>query len=126
MSWDMFRRRHNRVRMVLGVRAIGKGTGDAAFDELTHTLDIGRGGARLGGMEKFPGKAGDVIEIRRRYCRGKFRVMWVGEPESERAGQVGLQAVDAPKDFWGLEVPFEGEIILRSSANRAAIRNFER
>ena len=121
MAWDMFRRKHNRVRMVLGVRAIGNGAGDAAFDELTHTLDIGMGGARLGGMENFPGKAGDVIEIRRRYCRGKFKVMWVGEPGSERAGQVGLQAVDAPKDFWGLQVPFEGEIILRTSADRTGL-----
>ncbi len=112
MGWEAFRRKHHRVRMVLGVRAIRRGPGELGFDELTHTLDIGLGGARLGGVEHLPLKKDDVIEIRRRYCRGKFRVMWVGEPGTERAGQVGLQAIDAPKDFWGLEVPFEGEIVL--------------
>ena len=112
MSWSMFRRKHHRVRMVLGVRAIGQGPGDVGFDELTHTLDIGLGGVRLGGVEHLPLKKDDVIEIRRRYCRGKFRVMWVGEAGTERAGQVGLQAMDAPKGFWGLEVFFEGELIM--------------
>ena len=108
MSWSMFRRKHHRVRMVLGVRAIGQGPGDVGFDELTHTLDIGLGGVRLGGVEHLPLKKDDVIEIRRRYCRGKFRVMWVGEAGTERAGQVGLQAMDAQKGSGGSRCPSRG------------------
>jgi hypothetical protein len=94
--------------MVLGVRVVGHCSG-GPFDELTHTLDIALGGARLGGMERVSLQPGDVIEIRRKNRRASFKVMWVGESGTPRTGQVGLQAIDAPRDFWGLEVPVEGE-----------------
>src|ERR1700761_7189848 len=105
----MYRRKRNRVKMVLAVRVLGQVSGGPGFDELVHTLDIALGGARLGGMDKVELQPGDVIEIRRKNRRASFKVMWVAEPNSPRAGQIGVQAIDAPLDFWGLEVPIEGE-----------------
>jgi len=105
----MYRRKRNRVKMVLAVRVVGQATTGSGFDGLAHTLDIALGGARLGGMEKAQLQPGDVIEIRRKNRHASFKVMWVGESHTPRAGHVGVQAIDAPLDFWGLEVPIEGE-----------------
>ena len=105
----MYRRRRNRVKMVLAVRVVGSSKNGPQFDELTHTLDIAMDGARLGGMERVPLHKGDVIELRRKMRHGRFRVMWVGEKGTPRSGHVGLHAIDAPPDFWGLEVPVQGE-----------------
>ena len=95
--------------MVLGVRVLGSSKDGSQFDELTHTVDIALDGARLGGMERLSIHPGDVIEVRRRNRHAKFRVMWVGQPGTSRTGHVGVQAIDAPPNFWGLEVPKEGE-----------------
>jgi len=105
----MYRRKRNRVKMVLAVRVVGQSASGAAFDELTHTLDVAIGGARLGGLQRLPLQPGDVIEVRRRNRKANFTVMWVGEPGTPRTGQVGLHSFDAPSDFWGVEVPVEGE-----------------
>ncbi len=95
--------------MVLAVRVVGRLADGSPFDELIHTLDIAVGGARLGGLERMPLQQGDILEIRRKNRRACFKVMWVGEPGSSRTGHVGVQAVDAPADFWGIDVPIEGE-----------------
>jgi len=95
--------------MVLGVRVLGSGKNGSQFDELTHTLDIALDGARLGGMERLPLKPGDVIELRRKNRRANFRVMWVGAPGTPRTGHVGLHAIEIHPDFWGIEVPRQGE-----------------
>lgn len=105
----MYRRRRNRVKMVLAVRVVGSSTDGSSFDELTHTLDIAVDGARLGGMERLDLQPGDIIELRRRSRRGRFRVMWVGEKGSPRTGHVGVHAIEAHPDFWGIEVPVQGE-----------------
>jgi hypothetical protein len=96
--------------MVLAVRVVGHSASGATFDELTHTLDVAIGGARLGGMQRLLLEPGDVIEVRRKNRKANFTVMWVGESGTPRTGQVGLQSVDAPSDFWGIDVPVEGEV----------------
>lgn len=105
----MFRRKRNRVKMVLAVRVLGHSMDGSLFDELTHTLDVAVGGARLGGLERLPLQPGDVIEIRRKNRKASFKVMWVGKSGTPRTGQVGVHTVEAPPDFWGVEVPLEGE-----------------
>ena len=71
-------------------------------------------GARLGGMERIEVQPGDIIELRRRNRRGKFRVMWVGEKGSPRTGHIGVHAIDVHPDFWGIEVPVQGETPIAS------------
>jgi len=106
----MFRRTRKRVKMVLGVRAVGHDQHGTCFDELTYTLDLAVDGVRLGGMEKVALHRGDVIEIRRRANRALFRVMWVGEPGTPRTGHVGLKSLDASPDFWGVDMSTESEV----------------
>jgi hypothetical protein len=105
----MYRRKRNREKMVLAVRVSGKTVDGEEFDELTHTIDIAVSGARLGGMQSLQLCEGDILEVRRLQRKAKFRVVWIGAPETQRFGHVGIQAVNALPNFWGLDLPNHGE-----------------
>jgi PilZ domain len=45
-------------------------------------------------------KAGEVISITHKDNKARFRVAWVGVPGTEKAGQIGVQSVDASKCIW--------------------------
>jgi hypothetical protein len=105
----MYRRIRNREKMVLAVRVSGQTADGEKFNALTHTVDIAISGGRLGGMFHLRLREGDVIEVRRNGRKGTFRVVWIGEPDSNRYGHVGIQAVRVPPNFWGLELPEKGE-----------------
>lgn len=105
----MYRRKRNRVKMILAVRIMGRDADGKKFELLTHTLDISLSGTRVGGMSLIPLRSGDVIEVQRKTNKARFRVTWIGETGSQRTGHVGLESVDARPEFWGLELPTEGE-----------------
>jgi hypothetical protein len=102
--------------MVLGVRIVGRDSESRDFDELTHTLDIALGGARIAGIYKRTLRVGDVVELRRKHRRARFRVVWVGERDSGKDGQAGLRAIDAAADFWELPMPMQGDLPLPITA----------
>ncbi len=104
----MYRRSKKRVRMVLSVRACGHDANGAPFNLLTHTLDIALSGARLGGVT-LPLKIGDILEIQRKHLKTQMKVIWIGEPNTPRQGQVGLEAVNQDFAIWDLELPSDGE-----------------
>ncbi len=106
----MYRRNKNREKMVLAVRVIGKTQDGQEFDELTHTIDIAVNGARLGGMHRLQLRKGDIIEVRRHQRRAKFRIVWIGEQGTPRFGHVGIQGIDMFPNFWGLDLPNQGEV----------------
>jgi hypothetical protein len=105
----MYRRKKNRVKMVLAIRIVGRDAEGRKFDVLTHTLDISLVGVRVGGMDRTVLKQGDTVELMRKHRKGKFKVAWVGEPGTQRTGHVGLQVIEAPPEFWAIELPVEGE-----------------
>jgi hypothetical protein len=43
---------------------------------------------------------GDVLWIMRNTRRAQFRVVWVGTPESDRAGQIGVESLEPDKFIW--------------------------
>jgi hypothetical protein len=106
----MYRRKRNREKMVLAVRVSGKTADGKKFDELTHTIDIATSGGRLGGMQGLDLREGDVVEVRRSNRKGTFKIVWIGAPASTRYGHVGLQAIHVPPNFWGLDLPQDGEV----------------
>jgi hypothetical protein len=105
----MQRRTRNRVKMVLAVRIAGVDCQGKQFDVLTHTLDISRSGVRVGGLTDLHLRIGSTVSVQRRTSKATFRVAWVGVPGTPRTGHVGLRSVNVAPDFWGLELPLEGE-----------------
>ncbi len=116
----MLRRKHVRTVMVLTVRVAGRDSQNKRFDALTHTLDIAVDGARVGGLFNTALRKGDVVEVRRNHRKARFRVAWVGEAGTRREGQIGIQSIDAPAGFWGLEIPEHGEVPLPFDARIAS------
>lgn len=100
----MSKRTQKRIKMVLPLRVWGMDAAGKPFSALAHTLDITRSGARLGGISTEL-KRGEVIGLQYRHNKGRFRVAWIGLPNTPRATQIGLEVVEQGRDFWGLEGP---------------------
>lgn len=100
----MGRRGKQRIKMVLPVKIWGRDPKGKPFFQLAHTLDINRGGARLGGLQSLV-NFDDTLEVQYRHKKARFRVTWVGRPGTPKESQVGIQYVEPEKDIWGLELP---------------------
>jgi hypothetical protein len=105
--------------MVLAVRVSGRTADGQEFDELTHTIDIAVNGGRLGGMQSLKLHKGDIVEVRRQQRKAKFRIVWIGDPGTSRFGHVGIQGINLLPNFWGLDLPEQGEVA-HSMPKRAA------
>ena len=63
------------------------------------TLDISSEGARI----SLPGsnvESGEVVHVERGKEKSMFRIAWVGEKNTPRQGQIGIQCVEPGKDIW--------------------------
>lgn len=66
---------------------------------MVTTRNISRQGALLDGIQgKF--KPGEIIAITYKNNKARFRVTWVGDTGTDRAGQIGVQSVDPAKSIW--------------------------
>src|SRR5262249_9576902 len=63
------------------------------------TLDISADGARLN-LAGWNAQGGEMIHVERGKEKSLFRIAWVGEPNTPRQGQVGIQCVEPGKDIW--------------------------
>jgi hypothetical protein len=105
----MYRRHRDREKMVLAVHISGKTADGVAFDLLTHTIDISDNGGRLGGMQDLKIRQGEILEVRRKQRKARFRVVWIGQPGTRRFGHIGIQAIGHVPNFWGFDLPVRGE-----------------
>jgi hypothetical protein len=71
--------------------------------ELACTYDISARGARVTGLRCVK-KEGDIIAIERGRNKSFCRVVWIGEPNSELKGQVGIQTVESDRMMWEAEL----------------------
>jgi len=60
--------------------------------EQVQTVDISPMGARLKGLNREV-SVGAILGLQNGDNQGRFEVIWVGEPGSEREGQIGLRCV---------------------------------
>lgn len=93
----MGHRREERVPLRLPATVWGTDGGGKPFVERAHTVDISSMGARLEGLTHavLPGA---VLGVQHGAAAARFRVLWVGEPGSARAGQVGVRCVEVGKN----------------------------
>jgi len=61
--------------------------------EMACTYDISDSGARIVGLLGAK-TTGEVVAIERGRSRALCRVVWIGQPNSELRGQVGLECVE--------------------------------
>jgi len=89
----MASRREERLPLRLAATVWGMEEDGTLFLDQVRTNDISRMGARLTGFT-HPVQVGMLLGIQQGTSTGRFRVVWVGEPASDREGEVGVECVE--------------------------------
>ncbi len=67
------------------------------------TYDISPHGARVTGLQCVP-EAGEIIAVERGKNKVFCRITWVGEPNSELGGQLGIECIESGRVMWEAEL----------------------
>jgi len=101
----MSQRIEPRMAKKADVRIFGMDSKGHPINVPAYTIDISKRGARLSGV-RYWDYPGETIGVRYGTEKARYRIVWVGLPNSPVDGQVGLQCVDA-KYIWGVAPPTE-------------------
>jgi len=105
----MPQRAEPRMAKQASVRIFGMDSKGNPINVPANTIDISRHGVRLGGVRNWD-CPGETIGVRYGSEKARYRVVWVGLPNSPVDGQVGLYCVDKEKYIWGVNLPTEAQI----------------
>ncbi|MGA9039950.1 MAG: PilZ domain-containing protein [Terriglobales bacterium] len=93
-----------RIQVALPLRVTYWDHDNKPCPDMACTYDISPRGARITGLRSVQ-EAGDIIAIERTRNNKTFcRVIWVGKPNSELRGQVGIECVETERMMWGAEL----------------------
>jgi hypothetical protein len=95
----MGKRREPRIPVRLQVRIAGTDASGRALLQMVTTRDISRHGARLERIER-EFTPGEIISLSYRNNKARFRVSWMGDASTNRAGEMGVQIIDPAKCIW--------------------------
>jgi methyl-accepting chemotaxis protein len=97
MAQFKIERRDPRIGAALPVRLTATDSAGLSLDQEVIAIDISRRGAHLKGL-RGKLRRGSKISLSRLNKQDQFQVEWVGE--GNRAGQVGISALDPKCSFW--------------------------
>ena len=100
----MGRRRQPRKEVQLPVRIFGTDSSGRVFSAKAMTVNISQHGIELSGVESHL-NLDEIIGLT--YCENRvhFRVKWVGQPGTAKAGHVGLLNISPEKPLWDFPLP---------------------
>ena len=96
-------RRETRVSISVTIRVRGVDHQGNRFTQSAQAIDVSRHGARLEGIGYLT-RPGEMIEVKRRWQRALFRVVWVGNPGTPEADQAGVYTLQPEKNPWGIDL----------------------
>jgi hypothetical protein len=96
--------REARKDIKLAVRIFGTDADGRVFSENVHTCNISRHGAELMGVQTNL-KVDDIIGLACGANKGRFRVRWIGRPNTTDAGRLGLLNLAPEKPLWDVPTP---------------------
>jgi hypothetical protein len=100
----MGRRREPRKEIQVPVRVFGTSRGGQVFSEKAATVNVSQQGAELSGVQVGL-NLDEIIGLSYGKNRVHFRVKWIGEPGTPRAGHVGLLNISPEKPLWDFPLP---------------------
>jgi hypothetical protein len=100
----MGRRREPRKEIQAPVRIFGTNSSGQAFSEKAVTVNVSQQGAELSGVQAGL-NLDEIIGLSYGKNRVYFRVKWVGQPRTPKAGHVGLLNVSPEKPLWDFPLP---------------------
>ena len=71
--------------------------------QLCCTYEISMVGARLVAVSGIT-KVGQDIWLQRHSKRAKYRVIWIGQPDTAQAGQIGVEVLEPANSIWENEL----------------------
>jgi len=86
----MAHRNEERTQLRLTALVWGMSDDGHVFMEQVQTIDISPLGARLKGLSRSV-KLGSIIGLQNGDNQGRFEVVWIGEPGTDREGQIGVR-----------------------------------
>jgi len=95
----MGKRRDRRIQAKLQVRIAGIDVSGRHLLQVVTTRDISRHRALLQGIQGTF-KAGETISVTYKNNKARYRVVWMGETGTDRAGQIGVQNMVSAKCIW--------------------------
>jgi PilZ domain len=90
--------RELRATLQLSVKVWGMDSNGKPFAASAKTEEVSASGARLTGLISV--NEGEVIGIQYGDHKGRFRVVWIGETGTDKAGQIGVKSLDETKCIW--------------------------
>jgi len=96
-------RQNKRIHVALPIRVTYWDAENKPALEMACTYDISEQGARVTGLRCVKG-VGEILAVERGKNKQFCRVVWVGEPNSELQGQVGIQSVETDGTMWETEL----------------------
>jgi hypothetical protein len=100
----MGKRREPRKEIQVPVRIFGTDSGGHVFSAKAVTVNVSHQGVALSGVESHL-NLDEVIGLSYGQNRVHFRVKWVGQPGTPKAGHVGLVNVSPEKPLWDFPLP---------------------
>jgi hypothetical protein len=87
-----------RVKLQLPVRVWGMDTNGKPFSVSAETIDISGLGARLRGVPNL--QDGDIVGIQYANQKARCRVVWIGQPGTPRAEEIGVESLEGSACIW--------------------------
>jgi hypothetical protein len=100
----MGRRSQPRNNTAVPVRIFGTDSHGQVFSEKVSTVNVSRKGAQLAGVRPDLG-LDEIVGLTCGPNRVHFRVKWIGEPGTPRAGHLGLLNIAPEKPLWDFPLP---------------------
>ena len=98
----MDHRRQQRVSVEIPVKIWGVDAHARPFAQPASLRTISGRGATLQGV-KAKLKPGDVFDLQYQGTKAQFRVVWLGKPETEMEGEVGVENVTNDVQLWDVD-----------------------
>ncbi len=100
----MGRRSQPRKQIEVPVRIFGSDSDGQVFSEKVFTVNVSRNGAELAGVSRNL-NVDEVVGLTYGNNRVRFRVRWIGESGTPKAGHVGLLNLTPEKTLWDFPLP---------------------
>jgi len=100
----MGKRTEPRSQRALPVRVLGMDVNGRPILETVQTVNISRHGVVIEGLRSRV-NLGEVVSLQYKDRKVRYRVVWEGDPNSERIGQFGLEQVNLHDDLWQKDLP---------------------
>jgi hypothetical protein len=110
-----------RIHVALPIRVTYWDSDNKPCLDLACTYDISARGARVTGL-RCVREAGEIIAVERGRSKAFCRVVWVGEPNTELRGQVGIQCIESDRTMFETELRGLEEVYEKVQAENSPYR----